>query len=101
MLDDLSPARKIAYAILGVISAVVLFTAFGSDGGGVTGAPKATRATTTTGVTSTTVPVPKAFERSVMSIKLPNATSRPIEGSEHSFVKGLPELVSDVLSVLR
>ena len=76
MLDDLSPARKVAYAILGVISAVVLFTAFGSDGGGVTGAPKATRATTTTGVTSTTVPVPKAFERSLMSIKLPNATSR-------------------------
>jgi uncharacterized protein len=31
--------------------------------------------------------------------KLPNATSRPVAGTEHSFGKGLPELVGDILSV--
>jgi serine hydrolase len=30
---------------------------------------------------------------------LPNATSRVIEGSEHSFVNGLPELVRDIQGV--
>ena len=76
MLEDLSPARKVAYAVLGVVSAVLLFTAFGSSGNNVTTSPKATRSSTTTSVPPSTVPVPKAFERSVMSIKLPNATSR-------------------------
>ena len=76
MLDDLSPARKITYAVLGVFSAIVLFAAFGSGGNSVdTSAPKATRSTTTT-VTATTIPVPKAFDRTVLSVKLPNATSR-------------------------
>jgi len=28
--------------------------------------------------------------------RLPNATARPIPGSEHSFVKGLPQLVADI-----
>lgn len=76
MLDDLSSARKIAYAVLGVVSAVALFAAFGARGGSVdTTAPKATRASTTT-VTASTIPVPKAFDRTVLSFKLPSATSR-------------------------
>jgi hypothetical protein len=76
VLDDLSPARKIAYAVLGLFSAIALFAAFGSGGGGVdTTAPKATRGTTTTSPT-TTIPVPKAFDRTVLPVKLPTATSR-------------------------
>ena len=31
--------------------------------------------------------------------KLPNATSRPIPGSEHSFTSGLPQLVDDIRSL--
>jgi serine hydrolase len=31
--------------------------------------------------------------------KLPDATSRPIPGSEHSFTSGLPQLVSDIRSL--
>ena len=30
---------------------------------------------------------------------LPNATSRVIQGSQHSFTEGLPELVTDVRAV--
>jgi hypothetical protein len=76
VLDDLSPARKAAYAVLGLVSAIALFAAFGSsDGTGVDTAPKATRSSTST-VTATTVPVPKAFERIVLPLKLPTATSR-------------------------
>ncbi len=32
--------------------------------------------------------------------RLPNATSRPIDGSNHSFTDGLPELVSDIRQVV-
>ena len=77
MLDDLSPARKIAYAVLGLFSVIVLFSAFGSGDDGVgTAGPKATRSPTTSGVPATTVPVPAAFERTVLTVKLPTATSR-------------------------
>jgi hypothetical protein len=77
VLDDLSPARKIAYAVLGVFSVIALFAAFDSgDGGADSTTPKATRSPTTTGVPATTVPVPPAFERTVLTVKLPTATSR-------------------------
>ncbi|MEO5838426.1 MAG: kelch repeat-containing protein [Acidimicrobiales bacterium] len=78
MLDDLSPARKIAYAVLGLFSVIALFAAFGSGDSGVeTNAPKATRSPSTTGgVPATTVPVPKAFDKLVLTVKLPTATSR-------------------------
>ena len=77
MLEDLSPGRKIAYAVLGLISAIALFSAFGSsDPSGVETAPKASRPGTTSTVPATTVPVPKAFERTVLPVKLPTATSR-------------------------
>jgi uncharacterized protein len=33
--------------------------------------------------------------------RLPTATARPIEGSEHSFVEGLPTLVDDIKSLRR
>lgn len=33
--------------------------------------------------------------------KLPTATARPIDGSEHSFVEGLPTLVDDIKSLPR
>ena len=75
MLDDLSPARKLAYAVLGVFSAVALFASVGSGGDDVETQPNATRPTTTS-VTATTLPVPKAFDRTLMSFKLPSATSR-------------------------
>ena len=76
MLEDLSPARKLAYAVVGLLSAVALFSTFGSsDPSGVDTATKATRSNTTT-ATSTTIPVPKAFERTVLPVKLPTATSR-------------------------
>ena len=32
--------------------------------------------------------------------RLPNATSRPIDGTNHSFTNGLPELVSDIRQVV-
>jgi serine hydrolase len=32
--------------------------------------------------------------------RLPQATSRPIDGSQHSFRDGLPELVSDIRDVV-
>jgi uncharacterized protein len=32
---------------------------------------------------------------------LPNATARPIDGSEHSFTEGLPELVQDIRQLER
>ncbi|MEO8696901.1 MAG: kelch repeat-containing protein [Acidimicrobiales bacterium] len=78
MLDDLSPARKIAYAVLGLFSLIALFAAFGSGDSGVdTTAPKATRSPSTTGgVPATTVPVPKAFDKVLLTVKLPTATSR-------------------------
>jgi hypothetical protein len=77
VLEDLSPGRKIAYALLGIVSAIVLFSSFGSadSGGGGDVATKATRPPTTEPPT-TTVPIPKAFERNVLTVKLPTATSR-------------------------
>jgi hypothetical protein len=33
--------------------------------------------------------------------RLPTATARPIDGSEHSFVEGLPTLVDDIKSLPR
>jgi hypothetical protein len=78
VLEDLSPGRKIAYGVLALVSAIVLFASFGSsdpDGDGGDVATKVTRPVTST-VTTTTVPVPKAFERNVLPVKLPTATSR-------------------------
>jgi hypothetical protein len=60
-----------------LFSVIALFATFGSGEDGVdTTGPKATRAPATTGVPATTVPLPKAFDRTVLSFKLPTATSR-------------------------
>ena len=56
MLDDLSPARRIAYAVLGLFSVIALFTAFGSGDDGVdTTAPKATRSPSTTAASAVAI----------------------------------------------